>query len=278
MKKIGFIDYFIDEWHANNYPKFLADACGDEFKICYAYAEIEKEGKLTTDQWCEKFGVERCYSIEELVEKSDCIIVASPDNPERHWDLCQIPYRSRKPVYTDKTFSLHKDEAAALMKLAEDNGTPVFSSSALRFASELSGIDKDGIVFINSRGPGNFDTYAIHQIEPICCLMGSKVKRVMSVGSGKYETVVIEFEGDRSAVISHYGWTGVDFSMTVTYADGRNVVVPQLSGTWPGFMNAMCNFFRTGEIAAAHDETVSIMGVIEAGNKALENKGVWIDV
>lgn len=25
MKKIGFVDYFLDEWHANNYPVWIAD-------------------------------------------------------------------------------------------------------------------------------------------------------------------------------------------------------------------------------------------------------------
>ena len=26
MKKIGFIDFFLDEWHANNYPKWIRQA------------------------------------------------------------------------------------------------------------------------------------------------------------------------------------------------------------------------------------------------------------
>ena len=60
----------------------------------------------------------------------------------------------------------------------------------------LKDIKKEGICFINSRGPGNFDTYSIHQIEPIVVLMGSEVKRIMSVGSGKYESMVIEFSND----------------------------------------------------------------------------------
>ena len=30
MKKIGFIDYYLDEWHANNYPQFIKDADGEK--------------------------------------------------------------------------------------------------------------------------------------------------------------------------------------------------------------------------------------------------------
>ncbi len=277
-KKIGFIDYYLDEWHALNYPQFIKDATDGEFEVAYAYAEMDKPGGITTDQWCEKYGVQRLDSIDEVVEKSDCIIVLSPDNPERHWDLCQKPLRSGKRVYVDKTFALEKSTAEALVKLADENNTPFFSTSALRFADELKDIDREGICFINSRGPGNFDTYSIHQIEPIVVLMGSKAKRIMSVGNGKYESMVIEFEGNRSIVMSHYGWTNVDFSMLVNYEDGRTVPVPAMSNTFPNFIKAMCDFFKTGEIKAAHDETVAIMGIIEAGNKALANPNTWIEI
>ena len=277
-KKIGFIDYYLDEWHALNYPQFIKEATDGEFEVAYAYAEMDKPGGMTTDQWCEKYGVQRLDSIDEVVEKSDCLIVLSPDNPERHWDLCQKPLRSGKRVYVDKTFALEKSTAEALVKLAEENNTPFFSTSALRFADELKDIDREGICFINSRGPGNFDTYSIHQIEPIVVLMGSKAKRIMSVGSGKYESMVIEFEGNRSIVMSQYGWTGVDFSMLVNYEDGKTVTVPAMTNTFPNFIKAMCDFFKTGEIKAAHDETVAIMGIIEAGNKALANPNTWIEI
>ena len=277
MIKIGFIDHFLDEWHANNYPKFIAQQFGDEFKVAYAYAEKDKEGGLTTDEWCAQFGVERCNTIEEVVEKSDCIIVLSPDHPERHLDLCRIPLASGKRVYVDKTFALTKDIAKEIVAIGETNNTPFFSTSALRFSNELSDVKRDGICFINSRGPGRFDTYAIHQIEPIVVLMGSEVKRIMSVGSG-YETMVIEFSNGRRAVMSHYDWKGVDFEMIVNYEDGSIHKIPQMSGYFDNFINKLCTFFKTGETFADHAETVSVMGIIEAGNKALANPGVWIEV
>ena len=152
------------------------------------------------------------------------------------------------------------------------------SSSALRFSDELTTVGHDNIAFINSRGPGDFDTYSIHQIEPITVLMGSEATRVMAVGAGMHQTVVIEFKGGRSAVMSHYGWSGVDFNMTVSYADGSTAVLPAMSNSFPNFIKAMCDFFRTGEIKAAHEETVAIMGIIEAGNKAIANPGVWVEV
>lgn len=277
-KKIGFIDYFLDEWHANNYPEFIKNAVGDEFVVAYAYAEKDKEGGMTTDEWCAKFGVERCNTIDEVVEKSDCIIVLSPDNPERHWDLVQKPLRSGKRVYVDKTFSLSKKVAKDMVDIAESHNTPFFSTSALRFADELAEVSKENICFINSRGPGNFDTYAIHQLEPIVILMGSKVTRLMSVGAGKYESMVIEFEGGRRAVMSHYGWTGQDFNLSINYTDGSIKQLNAMSNYFNNFMKELCDFFKTGEIKAQHDETVSIMGIIETGNKAISTPGVWVEI
>ena len=76
MKKIGFVDYFISEWHANNYPAWIERICaemGVDYKVAYAWAELDSSpvSGVSTDEWCEKFGTERCASIEELCEKSD---------------------------------------------------------------------------------------------------------------------------------------------------------------------------------------------------------------
>ena len=280
MKKIGFIDYFLDEWHANNYPQFIKEADPDnEFVVAYAFAEMDKPNGLTTDEWCKQHGVQRCNTIEEIVEKSDVLIVMSPDNPERHWDLCQLPLRSGKRTYVDKTFALSKKVAEDIVKLGEDNNTPFFSSSALRFADELNGLKKDDIVFVNSRGPGHLETYAIHQLEPIVIMMGSDIRRIMSVGSGEADALILEFEGGRRAIMTLYGWTGgIDFEFTATYADGKSVKVPQMSNYFQNFIKCMLDFFRTGKVYADHKETIAIMAAIEAGNKALKTPGVWVEV
>ena len=54
MIRLGFIDYFLDEWHANNYPGWLrqqAKARGIDLDLGYAWADCER-GR-TTDAWCE---------------------------------------------------------------------------------------------------------------------------------------------------------------------------------------------------------------------------------
>ena len=75
MKHIGFIDYYLDEWHANNYPKMIQELSQGEMKVSYAYGDVDAPTDVTSAQWCEKNGIELIDSIESLVEKSDCIVV-----------------------------------------------------------------------------------------------------------------------------------------------------------------------------------------------------------
>ena len=87
MIKVGFIDYYLDEWHANNYVHMLRDYSNGEVEAVYAWAEIDSpEDGLTTDAWCEKYGLTRMMTQEELIEKSDVLLV-----------LAEKARRTRKP-------------------------------------------------------------------------------------------------------------------------------------------------------------------------------------
>ena len=202
MKKIGFIDYYLDEWHANNYPRFIKECTKGEFEVAYAYAKIDSPlNGMTNKEWAMKQNVELLDTIEEVIDKSDVLIVLSPDNPEMHEELTDLPLKSGKPVYVDKTFAPDKETAIRIFKNAEKHGTPCFSSSALRFASELNDIEKGEIYKIYSEGPGTYEIYSIHQIEPVVMLMNCRAKRVMGLGDEKHPSIIIEFEDGRYAQI-----------------------------------------------------------------------------
>ena len=102
MKKIGFIDYYISEWHANKYPKWIAAACeslGVDYKVGYVWAELDRSpiDGVSTSEWCEKYGAEQCASIAELCEKSDAVIILAPSDPDRHLGYAReaLPFARR---------------------------------------------------------------------------------------------------------------------------------------------------------------------------------------
>lgn len=101
MKKIGFIDYYLDEWHANNYPAWIEEynrKHGTDFKVAFAFAEKEvpPKGGLSSSEWCARFGAEECRSIEEVCEKSDFIMILAPSDPEKHLGYCRKSFSLQK--------------------------------------------------------------------------------------------------------------------------------------------------------------------------------------
>lgn len=284
MKKIGFIDLFLDEWHANNYPQWIRENCiskGRDCEVSYAYAKISNPGGLDTNAWCSKYGVEATASIEELVEKSDYIIVLSPDNPEYHEELSRIPLMSGKPVYIDKTFSPNLLSGARMFELAEKYSTPMFSSSALRFAEELSGypdseVNPQSIEHIITLGPGSFGNYSVHQFEMIVSLMGTGAKRIKSLSTEDSRLMVVEYNGGRRATLQQI--QQAPFQVSLQLKDGNGIFIGQCSDIFPRLINAMLDFFETGKSPVPKEETLEIMALIEAGSKALENYDTWINM
>lgn len=282
MKKIGFIDHFIDEWHANNYPLWIDDERhGGRFGVAYAWAETDKPGGLTTEQWCEKFGVARAASQEELIEKSDCIVVLSPDHPERHEDLTALALKSGKPVYVDKTFATNRAAAGRMFNLARKHGTPMYSTSALRYAVELgwlgeNGVAKADVAFASARGPGVFRNYSIHQIEMIVTAMGTGARRAIALGTDNAPVVAYEYESGRCSVVNHLPWSG--FSLAVQDGAGRGAALTVEGNFWAGFIDALLKFFDTGIPSVPEQETCEAVAMHEAGALALLKPGQWVDV
>ena len=121
MKRVGFIDYYIGESHANNYPGWFKEICeksGLDYGVAYVWAELDVSPVTgeTTDEWCAKTGAVRCETMKELCEKSDVIVVLAPSNPEKHLGYAQavLPYGKR--TYIDKTFAPNLPTAQEIFK------------------------------------------------------------------------------------------------------------------------------------------------------------------
>ncbi|BBH19444.1 hypothetical protein Back11_07890 [Paenibacillus baekrokdamisoli] len=277
MKKIGFIDYFLDEWHAEKYPGWIEEASGGQCKVIYAYGKIDSPSGVSNAEWCAKKDIELLSSIEEVVEKSDYLIVLSPDHPEFHEELSQLPLRSGKPTYIDKTFAPDRKTALALFDLARLHGTSIYSSSALRFATEYIEADRQGIETIASIGPGRFENYSIHQIEPVVSLLGNDPRRLMWIGTENSPALLIQFAGGKLAEIRQFGWE-CPFGMAVNYESGSTKLIKAESDFFTAFIKGMLAFFESGKPAVEESETIAIITIIEYGMKAAQIPYQWVEL
>lgn len=269
--KIGFVDYYIAEWHANNYPGWFAAAAkerGVDAEIAYAWAEKYDSPayNMNTDEWCEKYGVKRCDTIEELCEKSDVIVVLAPSNPETHLRYAEKVLKFGKRTYIDKTFAPDAATAEKIFALAEKYGAAVFSSSALRYAAELDGLNPQN--FIVTGGGSNFPEYLVHQAEIAEVLgrgsefLGGKVER-----HGEQRICSLEFTGGKRATLVFS--PSLPFTVCADAADGDCYRTLD-SDYFGGLIRDILGFFVTGKAPVSKEETLRVMRIREMLIKADE--------
>ncbi|MEA4822867.1 MAG: hypothetical protein VB111_01970 [Clostridiaceae bacterium] len=284
MKKIGIIDHYLDNWHANHLPEWLENETKGAYQICYAYGSLSPvdgeqpeghERHRSSATWCREMGVELCASPAEVVEKADVLMVLAPNSPEQHVSLSRDALASGKRTYIDKTFAPDVKTAKEIFAMAQDGRTPMFSSSALRFSAELPAVARAGIRTIQSRGGGIYKIYAIHQLEMIVVLLGTEARRVMALGTEDAPQLVVEFSGGRYATWGHFD---CDFGMAIGYDGGKELVVSAFTNFFPNFVHELVDFFETGAVKAEKAETLAVIGIREAGFAALANPGTWVEV
>lgn len=278
MVKVGFIDYYLDEWHANNYPAWIAQRMDGKYKVCYAYGVIDSPlpGGKTNREWADHYGVELLDSMEAVIEKSDVLVVLGPDNPETHEMLTDLALKSGKPTYVDKTFATDKAAALRIFSNADAHGTPCYSTSALRYSAELQEIDKTAVRKIYTEGPGSFEIYSIHQIEPIVALMDTPAEKVMFIDSGVHPSMIIAFADGRLAQMHQCG--GLSFRITEVDKENNAKGCAITSDFFGFFIDNMLQFFETGIVPVPHEQTVQVIAIREAGMKAMKTPFEWVKV
>lgn len=272
LKKIGFIDYFLDEWHANNYPQWISGQ-RDDYQVAYAWAARDKEGGMTSVQWCEKHNVELLGSAREVIEKSDCIVVLSPDYPEQHEALADEALRSGKPLYVDKTFAPSLSAARSMAAIAREHSTPLFSTSALRCAKELSGINADAELIVTT-GPGAFSNYAIHQVEMIVALLGTGARRIIQTGTATCPVLSIEYDSKRAVMTQN---NALPFSVMAVPQHAAAVSVGD--DFFIAFIKDMLDFFDGVPGAGAPiGQTLQVAAILDAAREAIARPGEWVEI
>lgn len=266
MKTIGFIDYYISEWHANNYPSWIkeeSDNMGEDFVVKYAWAEkdISPVDGVSTDEWCAKMGIERCNTIEEICEKSDYLLILAPSDPEKHLEYAQKVLSYKKNTYIDKTFAPDFKTAKKIFEISKRYGTRFFSSSALRYANELDELI-DSKAVITTGGGGNLDEYIIHQIEMAVKTLNSKACEVCveKQGDNQYISRVF-FENEKTATMLY----SPAYAFSICADTKKGALNKEIASPFfQGLIADILGFYITGEVSFDCAQTLEVMKIREA--------------
>lgn len=282
MFRIGLIDHYLDEWHANNYPQMLRDAIAAqnlEMEVHLAWAECDKPGGMTNAAWSERQGVPLAPSLEALVSACDGVMILAPSFPERHLDYATPALKKGIPVYMDKIFAPSVENGWEIFNLSKACGAPLFSSSALRFDPALDAYREGKGLKANwclTCGPNNFDIYAIHQMEMLQTVMGhpgGAPLRVKALGNEGGRTLLFDFGNGRVGQMAQMNT--LPFQLTVS--DGTVCCHDRIGQDFfQNLVRAILCFFQTGTAPVPPEDTLAALAMLSAGRKALGQPDTWV--
>lgn len=278
MKKIGFVDFYISEWHANNYPAWIENAnkaLGTDYKVAYCFAEqfVSPVDGRNTDEWCKDFGVEKCQTLEELCEKSDVILVLSPSNPEKHLGFAEVVLKYGKPTYIDKTFAPNIEDAKQIFAIADKYNTPFFSTSALRYATELEGMANPTEVIV-AGGGSTVDEYIVHQLEMLVKKLGLGATTVKAEKVGQEYSFFIGYDDGRAGMLN-FG----DYPFYCFFRNEDKTFKTTVGSDFFGeLIKDIIKFYENAKPSFDGAETLEVIAIRDAVLQAKNNLGEVVKV
>jgi hypothetical protein len=262
-KRIGFIDYRLDNFHA----EIMLDAIrgplkGREFTVAGAWALLEGPSR----SWASAHDLDFFGELAALDEHVDCYMVLAPSNPEIHRELCQRVFPLGKPTYVDKTFAPDIATARDLFLLADRYQVPVQTSSALRYTNVQTAVNSRNkpIRHLAVWGGGtSLEEYGIHVIELAISCLGAKATHVTFLGPASHPLFVLHFEGGQTASINFNPQKHTPYRVGLTFEDDTELITVDDSQLFVDAVAAILDFFETGAALIDRQESLLIRHILD---------------
>jgi hypothetical protein len=242
-------------------------------------ARVEQFG----DELRDKYNVALVDSVAQLVAQCDAVMILSVDG-RAHLPQAREVFGKGKPVFIDKPLGGNLAESIALVHLARDTKTPVFSCSNYRFATGLSKMKKAspgrlrvaqayGPVTIEPLMP-DFYFYVVHVTESLYTLLGPGCTSVTRTSTKDSEVATGVWADGRTGVV--VGLHGGRVGNGATAFGEKTVVSEPLETNFPALATAIVQFFRGGEAPVKLEETLEIMAFMEAADESKRRGGARV--
>ena len=282
--RIGIIG--LDTSHAVAFTKLLNDPAAKRplsgCRVICAFpkgspdieSSVSRVPKYT--QQIQEMGVEIVDSIDELIEMVDAVLLETNDGRPHLQQVLPV-LKAGIPTFIDKPVAGSLVDAIAIFEAADRLGTPVFSSSSLRFAKpaqqarqgklvgEVLGCQTFGPAKIEPTHPDLF-WYGIHGVEQLFTVMGTGCQSVSRTSTDTTDVVVGLWREGRIGTFRGTRAGPHLYGGTVFGTEGQ-----KSSGGNEGYgslVTEIARFFQTGKPPVAADETIEIYAFMKAADES----------
>jgi len=263
-KNIVFLDYDLNNYHANTFRNLLKNELADTgFSVGGCHALNSSSGRA----WAADSEIPYIEDLASLQGTVEGVAVLAPSNPEAHVALVQKACLLKAPIYVDKTIAMTVDEVDQIFRMADSAGVPIFSSSALRFADELqpfrewnlSGALQQMQVYA---GGASSVEYLIHPLETLISTMGTEIREFDRRMTGLLGQIRMIYQDGRIGTVFMYPKSQSGFRVVAATAD-KTIHTEIVSPIFKNLLTQMLAFFSTGREPVQRAETRVIVETLQ---------------
>ncbi len=272
-----------------NDPKAAADIAGCRVVAAYPKGSPDIESSTSRvpgyTKQVQQLDVEIVDSIDALLTKVDVVFLETNDG-RPHLEQVLPVLKAKKPVFVDKPIAGSLADAVAIFDAAKAHGTPLFSSSSLRYSEgaqairggkvgDVLGCDAYSPCSLEATHP-DFFWYGIHGVETLFTCMGTGCESVTRVATPGIDVAVGTWRGGRVGTFrgirqGQSGYGGTAFG-------SKGIVQIGPYGGYRPLLVEIVKFFRTGVAPVSPEETLEIYAFMEAADESKRKGGVPITI
>jgi len=219
----------------------------------------------------------RVVDSREMIGSIDgVLIVDDTGGGATHADLARPFLEAKLPVFVDKPMTTSYADDVALFDLAESNGAPLMSCSALRFPVELgdarAAFDSAGAFSsIISVGPGEWFYYGIHAVELLGAITAVRPQWVHRQAFDEKDVAIVAYDSGLIAVVETLRDAAYTFHITAFGSDGLAAMeVTDMPGFYANTMREVVRMMETKQAPLTREQTLDVMAILHAGNRSAE--------
>jgi len=295
MIKVGIVDF--DTSHVIQFTKRMNHIDIDEDQWvdgaqvvagCPCESRHSPERVPEYTEQLKELGVEIVDKPEDLIGKVDGVCLEANDGTV-HLERARPFIEAGIPCYIDKPFEVSLENAKEIMRLAQANNVPTFSSSSLRFCPEVQeiidnpevgksiGANAYSPASEHPINPGLFN-YGIHGVEILYALMGGGCKRLSCAYTEGAEVVTGLWDSGRIGVMRGTRAGAHSYGFCVWGEKSVRQSGISTKYIYRELCKRIVHMFKTGETPIDPMVTLEIVAFMVAAIESRERDGAWIDI
>jgi Predicted dehydrogenases and related proteins len=198
---------------------------------------------------------ESCATLDELLEKSDAIMILLRDG-NTHRSLAEQCLKTGKPLFVDKPFACAPEDARAMLDCAQKHNAPLMGGSTLCLlpetklvASLATQANEITISFAaNWSSPfGGWCYYGSHLTDLCIAVAGGDIKTVSATRLGEKIEALVSYENLKIRLCSEPDIKNLSFSISLKSGETRDIVIPDYDRCYRLGMESFSRMLKSGK-------------------------------